>query len=177
MKSEIFNGQRFWTYFKYDITQMWRNHVKACIAIGLAGIILYMLYVILSLLLGNGWSGPGLIPRLVVFIIAGTALELYQTRTYGYLTDKRKGSAWLMTPASTFEKWLSMMLMTLIILPGLLMIVYLFTDLLISAIDPTVGQSIITSVTVGFNELTEGIMGVNAEYNTTWSLWTFVPLP
>jgi len=176
MKSEIFNGQRFWTYFKYDFTQMWRNHMKACIGIGLAGLILYMVYVIFSLLLGNGWSGPGIVARLIVFILAGTALELYQTRTYGYLTDKRKGSAWLMTPASTFEKWLSMMLMTLVIMPVILMLVYLLADFLLAAIDPTVGQSIIVSAGEGFSELANGLVGVNEEYNTTWTLWTFVPM-
>ena len=40
MTSEVFNGQRFWTYFKYDLTQMWRNHVKAAILIGFSGLIL-----------------------------------------------------------------------------------------------------------------------------------------
>ena len=32
MKSEVFNGSRFWNYFKYDLVQMWRNHMKAASA-------------------------------------------------------------------------------------------------------------------------------------------------
>ena len=41
MKSETFNGSRFWNYFKYDLIQMWRNHMKAALGISLAGLVLY----------------------------------------------------------------------------------------------------------------------------------------
>ena len=32
--NEIFDFKRFWTYFKYDLKQAWRNHSKAAIMIG-----------------------------------------------------------------------------------------------------------------------------------------------
>lgn len=176
MKSEVFNGQRFWSYFKYDFTQMWRNHVKAAIGIGLSGLILYVITVGFNLIFGNGWQGPGLAARLVVFIVAFTALELYQTRTYGYLTDKRKGSAWLMNPASTFEKWLSMMLMTILVLPFLFLGVYFVSDLLVAAFDPTTGESILHSIGNGFRELSSKLVDVNVDYDTNWTLWSFAPV-
>ena len=106
MTNEIFQGQRFWTYFKYDFIQMWRNHVKAAVGIGLAGLIAYFVVVLFNLTFNGTWQGPGIGGRFVVFVLAATALELYYTRIYGYLTEKRKGSAWLMLPASTFEKCL-----------------------------------------------------------------------
>lgn len=176
MKSEFFSGQRFWSYFKYDFTQMWRNHVKASIGIGLSGLILYVVSVGFNLLFGGGWDGPNLGIRYGVFILAFTALELYQTRTYGYLTDKRKGSAWLMLPASTFEKWLSMVLMTIIVLPLLFLGVYLLSDLVIASLDPTVGNSILHSAGTGFRDLTSELSDVNLDYNTNWSVWAFVPV-
>ena len=37
--NETFNFSRFWTYFKYDLKQMWRNHSKAAILIAGAGVI------------------------------------------------------------------------------------------------------------------------------------------
>ncbi len=175
MKSEVFNGQRFWNYFKYDFTQMWRNHVKAAIGIGLSGLILYIITVGFNLIFGNGWQGPGLAARFVVYFVAFTALELYQTRTYGYLTDKRKGSAWLMVPASTFEKWLSMVLMTILILPLLFVGVYFVADLLVASVDTTVGVSMLHSVGNGFRELASQIADVNVDYATNWNLWAFVP--
>ena len=176
MKNEVFNGSRFWNYFKYDFTQMWRNHVKASIGIGLSGLILYVISVGFNLIFGGGWDGPNLGIRFGVFILAFTALELYQTRTYGYLTDKRKGSAWLMLPASTFEKWLSMVLMTIIVLPLLFVGVYLLSDLLVASLDPTVGHSMLHSIGSGFRDLSGEIINVNGDYNTNWSVWAFVPV-
>ena len=175
MKSEVFNGQRFWSYFKYDFTQMWRNHVKAAIGIGLSGLILYIITVVFNLIFSGSWSGPGITARFIVYFVAFTALELYQTRTYGYLTDRRKGSAWLMIPASTFEKWLSMILMTIIVLPVLFLAVYLFSDLLVASLDPTVGNSMLHSFGNGFRDLSSEIMDVNADYETNWNLWAFIP--
>lgn len=176
MNNQVFSGSRFWNYFKYDFTQMWRNHVKASIGIGLSGLILYVISVGFNLIFGGGWDGPNLGIRYGVFILAFTALELYQTRTYGYLTDRRKGSAWLMNPASTFEKWLSMILMTIIILPILFLGVYLLSDLLVASLDPTVGHSILHSIGSGFRDLTSEIVDVNVDYNTNWSVWAFLPV-
>ena len=45
MKSETFNGSRFWNYFKYDLVQMWRNHMKAALGISLAGLVLYVVVI------------------------------------------------------------------------------------------------------------------------------------
>ena len=175
MKNEVFNGSRFWNYFKYDFTQMWRNHVKASIGIGLSGLIVYIVTVGFNLIFQGTWGGASLGVRLATFIVAGTVLELYQTRTYGYLTDRRKGSAWLMNPASTFEKWLSMILMTVIVLPLLFLGVYFVADLLVASFDPTTGESLLHAVGTGFRDLAGKISDVNLDYDTTWNLWAFGP--
>ena len=116
MKSEVFNGQRFWTYFKYDFTQMWRNHVKAAIVIGFSGLILYILGIAFNAVFRNVWEAPTFVARTVVFLLAAFSLELYQTRTYGYLTEKKAGQSWLMVPASHLEKFVSMMIITIIVI-------------------------------------------------------------
>ncbi len=103
MKSEVFNGSRFWTYFKYDFTQMWRNHMKAAIVIGLAGLIFYIIGIAFNATFNHVWQAPGFRGRMIVFILSAMALQLYQARTYGYLTDRRKGAAWLMIPASALN--------------------------------------------------------------------------
>ena len=79
MKNEVFNGSRFWTYFKYDLMQMWRNHVKAAILIGFSGLILYVLGISFNALIDKVWQAPSFSARAVVFMIALFALELYQT--------------------------------------------------------------------------------------------------
>ncbi len=169
MKSEVFNGARFGAYFKYDFRQMWRNHVKASIGIGLSGLILYMLAVLMNLILHGTWQAPSLPARMVIFVLAFAALELYQTRTYGYLTDPRKGSAWLLLPSSGFEKWLSMLIMTLIVIPLFFLAAALGVDGLLSIADPTYGQPLVTSFTEALSQLQNSLVEANATYETTWN--------
>ena len=176
MKSEVFNGARFGAYFKYDFHQMWRNHVKAAIGIGLAGLILYVVWILFGLILRGSWQAPSIGARYFVFMLAFTALELYQTRTYGYLTEKRKGSAWLLIPASGFEKWLSMMIMTLIILPVFFLVSSLGIDALLSVVDPTFGKPIVSGFSDGFQTISGQFIQINETYETTWNPGTFITL-
>jgi len=158
MKNEVFCFQRFWTYFKYDLKQMWRNHARPAIFIGGMGLIVYVIWVLLGLLFSGGvWHGPGLAARITVFVVAFTVLELYQTRTYGYLTDQRKGSTWLMVPASTTEKFISMLLITLVVIPVLFLVVFFGIDAILALADPTVGDSIFITALGGFQTLLENL--------------------
>ena len=70
---------------------MLRNHMRAAIGIGLSGLIVYVIVVGFCLLFNGEWTGPGIKARFMVFYVASVILQLYQTRTYGYLTEKRKG--------------------------------------------------------------------------------------
>lgn len=153
MKKDIFDFGRFWNYFQYDLKQMWRNHSKPALFIGGMELILYVVWVLIALVFTGHWTGPVLAARIALLTVAFTILELYQTRTYGYLTDRQKGSAWLMIPASRLEKYVSMMLITLIVIPVLFIVVYLCVDALLALVDPTVGKSILGVAFGGFQEL------------------------
>ena len=173
MKNEVFSGQRFWTYFKYDLTQMWRNHMKAAIVIGLAGLIYYIIGIAFNATFNHVWQAPGFRGRLIVFVLSAVVLQLYQARTYGYLTDRRKGAAWLMIPASAFEKWLSMTLITLLVIPVAFLCTYAAVDGILSLADPTYGKVLLTSITQGIKDINEALIETNAEYDTTWNLGVF----
>ena len=142
--NETFNFSRFWTYFKYDLKQMWRNHSKAAILIGGASAIFYIVWVMCSLVFAQKWTSPVIEARVAVLFIAFAILELYQVRTYGHLTEKKAGSAWLMIPASKTEKFVSMLLVTLIVIPLLFFAVYFILDGFLSLVDPTYGQALFT---------------------------------
>ena len=176
MKSEVFNGQRFWTYFKHDLTKMWRNHVKAAILIGFSGLILYILGIAFNAVFMKTWQAPGFVARVVVFILAAFALELYQTRTYGYLTDRRKGAYWLMIPASSFEKWLSMILMTLVVIPVAFLGTYTIIDSILALSDSTYGELLVTAARSASLKANNARTEANQEYATTWNLG-FIFLP
>lgn len=170
MKSELFSGSRFWTYYKYDLTQLWRNHMKAAVGIGLSGLIAYVFVVLLSLIRGIGWHGIPFDARFAIMVAAFAALQLYQTRTYGHLTDKSKGSAWLMVPASCFEKWLSMIINTLIVIPLAFFVTYLAVDSLLCLLDPGIGTAVASQISGGLGSFSSGLVQVNGTYDTTWSL-------
>lgn len=151
---QTFDIKRFWKYFLYDLRQMWLNNGRAAIMIGCSGLMLYTVGVILNLVFYHTWNAPGIILRSVVFCISVAALVLYQPRSYGYITDKRAGSDWLMIPASVLEKFISMMIITLIVTPIIFVAVYMCADWLLSLIDPTFGTSLIA----GSSELIRDIL-------------------
>lgn len=161
--NEIFNFKRFGTYFLYDLKQMWRKHSKAAIMIGCSIAFLYVLWVLFSLLFTQHWASPGIEFRVAMLLFAFMVLEFYQTRTYGELTEKKAGSAWLMIPASKTEKFVSMILMTLVVIPLLFFAVFFCIDGLLSLVDPTYGKALIGGFLETYQKMLEGIMSVNNE--------------
>ena len=167
--NETFNFKRFWTYFKYDLKQMWRNHSKAAIVIGGSIAFLYVLWVLFSLVFTQKWQAPPIEARFVLLVLAFTVLEFYQTRTYGYLTEKKAGSSWLMIPASRTEKFVSMLLMTLVVIPIFFFAVYFLIDGVLSLVDPTFGKALITGFTGTYREMIDGLASLNGESPITFT--------
>ena len=167
--NEIFNFNRFWTYFKYDLKQMWRNHSKAAILIGGSSAIFYVIWLLCSLVFTQHWSTPPIAARFIVFVVAFGILELYQVRTYGFLTEKKAGSAWLMIPASKAEKYVSMLLITLIVIPLLFVAVYFLIDGFLSLVDPTVGKALLAGAAGVYQEFLDGIITLRDASPITFS--------
>ena len=151
--NEIFDFSRFCKYFKYDLKQSWRSHTVAAIGIGFAGVLFYFIYHVFGLIFGGSWNGIPEEARFMILMIAFTVLEIYQAKTYGYLTEKKAGSSWLMIPASGTEKTISMLLNTCIVFPVLFFVAFLASDWLIAILDPTIDKSIIALLVEGFREV------------------------
>jgi len=133
-----FDIKRFWNYFRYDNRQMWRRNSKSLLAIAGMGLIFYVLSVVMGLVFNQAWAGPSKEVRLGIFVCASLGLMLFQTKSYGFITDKAAGSNWLMLPASRTEKFVSMMIITLIEMPLFFVGVYTALDALEVLLDPTV---------------------------------------
>ena len=144
--NETFSAGRFFRYFLFDNKQLWSRHTRAVVTFGGLGIILYVVTVLLGLIFTREWHGPVLWARVATLAFASLVLVFYQTRTYGYLTEPKAGSAWLMVPASRLEKFISMMIICLIEMPIVLVATYLCIDGLITLVDPTVEGAIMTSL-------------------------------
>lgn len=145
MNNEIFSFQRFWNYFNYDLKQLWRHNGLAVVLLGFISLIVYLAWVLCSLIFTVDWSAPGFEARVVIFFIGWLILIFRQVHTYGYLTEKRAGSSWLMVPASALEKSISMIIITSILMPLAYIVSYLLVDAVIATLDPTAGEAILLS--------------------------------
>lgn len=163
MINETFSAKRFERYFLYDLKQLWHNNGKAAIALGFISVICYIVWVGFSLIFTGGWSAPTLPARLVFFVLGSVILLFYQTRTYGYLTEKKAGQSWLMIPASTLEKFVSMMIITIIVIPVAYIVSYLALDSLIGLIDKTSGGPIVARVTTVMDKVDVFFSAANEE--------------
>ena len=69
------------------------------------------------------------------FVVAGLFFILFPSRAYGFLTEKAPGTDWIGIPASRLEKFLSMMLTCLVIVPCMFFVVYLLSDGIVCLVD------------------------------------------
>lgn len=153
--SDIFNFGRFGKYFAYDIKSRWAEQRTFLLIMALLPVIFYLIYMfisavfhgeLLSLFAGGSISRPGIDARAGVFIGAAFLfLLLFPSLSYGFITDKAKGSAWLELPASRLEKFASMMLVCLVVIPVSFFVVYLVSDAVVCLLDRNCGLSLLNA--------------------------------
>lgn len=144
MKKDIFDFRRFGKYFSTDFRTCWANYGLSLLTISLlTPAALYFFSAAFNMMLGNGWSGPDMGLRVFVFAVAMICLVVTMpVKCYGRITEKQYGSFWLTLPASRMEKFISMILMTCIIVPISGALLYLGLDAMICALDKTCGQNL-----------------------------------
>jgi len=152
--NNTFNLNRFGKYFVYDLKRQWKNIGMLMLIFALFPIIFYMLYMFFAALFYGGlfktFTGieinvPEMWTRFGVFAVMTTIfVMLFPSRAYGEVTDKAKGSEWLMLPASRMEKFTSMMLITLVVIPILYIAVYLLSDAFVCLLDKSCGDSLMS---------------------------------
>ena len=146
MKNDIFNLRRFGKYFGTDIRTCWANYGLSLLTLSiLSPVFFYILSTGFNMLLKSTWDGPDMGMRFFVFCIAVACIVITRpVKCYGKITEKQYGSFWLTLPASRLEKFISMFLMTCIIVPFTGIAIYLGIDALICAFDHTCGNNLIT---------------------------------
>lgn len=149
-----FNFGRFGKYFAYDLKRQWKNIGMLVLTFALSPVIFYMLYMFFAALFDGGLmklfsgmsiDGPSIWVRFGMAAVMITIfVMLFPSRAYGEITDKAKGSEWLMLPASRLEKYVSMMLVTLLVIPIMYIVVYLLSDGLVCLFDKSCGGALMS---------------------------------
>jgi len=136
--NNTFNMKRAGNFFVYDLKTAKNNFLMSLIICGLMPAICFAFAMVFSLLLNQSPAEVAApLQFLAVFVGTVIAIVNFPVKQYGALTDKKYGSDWLMLPASGFEKWLSMILMSFIVFPVCLFGLMLFTDWLLSVVFPS----------------------------------------
>lgn len=144
MKNDIFNFRRFGKYFTTDFKTCWANYGLSLLTISLLSpLVLYVIIVTINQIMHNTWDGPDIGLRVFAFAVAMICMVVTMpVKCYGKITEKQYGSFWLTLPVSRLEKFISMILMTCIIVPVSGALLYLGLDALICAFDHTCGQNL-----------------------------------
>lgn len=161
--NDIFNIRRFGNYLASDARSCVANYGLSMLLISLMGLIIYGGTVIMGMIFNGEWGGPELSFRVFTFAVSLIILVLTMpVKCYGRITEKRFGSQWLMIPASSFEKFLSMVIMTVIAIPASVCLVYLCVDGLLCSLDPTCGTGLFASL----RGLLDDLINVSAASNS-----------
>ncbi len=138
---DIFDSKRFGRYFAYELNAARKN----CILSLLVTCAIPIIYILLKMLVTfdvdvNGTSA-GLRWFLAIVAMAITVISL-PIKLYGNITERKEGSWWALIPASTFEKFLSVFLMTCVVLPICFFGIYSAVDALLCLI-PGYGEPLV----------------------------------
>ena len=145
MKNDIFNFSRFGKYFASDIRTCRSNFGLSLLTIALLfPVATYFITTVFNFVINSVWDGPDMGLRVFVFVVAMLCMIITMpVKCYGRITEKQYGSSWLMLPASRLEKFVSMFLLTCIIVPVAGIVLYIGMDALICALDHTCGKNLI----------------------------------
>ena len=138
--NNVFSPKRFGQYFLYDLNNAKNNFGLSLLILGLLPVIFFIVAELFSLLFNGAFnmnaeaSIPGRATTTMIAVLV--AVLAGPVKLYGSVTDKRSGSSFLMLPASSFEKWLSMALMTVVVLPLCFGVVYFGADTIMGLIFP-----------------------------------------
>lgn len=141
---DIFDIKRFGKYFLSEIKSAGANFGLSLALLSFMEVIVYLFAGLFSLMNSGQWDGTGIPLRSTTFCLCLFVMVISMpVKCYGHLTDLRSGSTWLMVPASTLEKFLSMVLITAVLIPAVFTGAYFCTDSIICAIDSSCGDSFI----------------------------------
>lgn len=148
--NNIFNIRRFSNYFMYDLRNAKNNYGLSMVVVGLIPVIMFAFSQTMIWIVGaeNVDVVYGVSFRIMSMILATTIVMLTSpVKMYGRITERRYGSDWLLVPASTFEKWLSMVLVTVLVVPVVMVAFLLVSDTFLSLVFPArYGENIFSAL-------------------------------
>ncbi len=175
MKS-TFDFRRFGKYYVSDLRGVFNDNWLTVLLTALGGVIAYLFCGTIQLIADGAWGSYGVAGRLVTFLVLFAILYIIMpAKEYGYITEKRRGSFFLLIPASPFEKALSMIINVAILTPLAFLAIALAADALLCLADTGCGSTLASMIFSGnrlidsFNCMTDCCSGLLSSGNLFWS--------
>lgn len=149
MKS-TFDFKRFGKYYVSDLRGVFNDNWLTVLLTALGGVIAYLFCGTIQLIADGAWGSYGVLGRSVTFLVLFAVLYIIMpAKEYGYITEKRRGSFFLLLPASPFEKSLSMILNVAILTPLAFLAIAFAADALLCLVDPGCGSTLASVIFSG----------------------------
>ncbi|MBR4793583.1 MAG: hypothetical protein IK038_07955 [Bacteroidaceae bacterium] len=164
MNTDVLNMNRFGRYLVTDIKNAIARYGVSLLVMATISLTAYLLVGFFTMIVGGGWHSLGEAGRLFFMGISFVVLTITApAKIYGFITDKKEGSSYLMVPASSLEKTISMILVCCVILPLAFFAVYLSLDQIVCLIDGNCGESLLAAISNGQNILTDAFHKISLE--------------
>ena len=142
--NDIFNIKRFGQYLASDIKDAAHNCGLSLLLLGCSGLLISLAGALYGLVFHGVWDMPGYTARygisIILLLIASISLPV---KCYGHITDKKRGTAFILTPASALEKSISMIVVAGVIVPLLVVAIYFGLDALAVKVFADMGEPLI----------------------------------
>lgn len=170
MENEVFNWNRFWRYLKSDFNSFISRFGISLLVMSTMAVTTDAFNGLYSFFITGNWIGMTAPLRIILFVVFGIIVMFTApAKLYGYLTDRKEGSAFLMLPASRLEKFISMVLITGVVVPFIFGVIYLGLDIMVCMVDPTCGKSIFNLMF--YTDFTSIFGGIAAEMAAEMNEW------
>ncbi len=182
MNNDVLNMNRFGRYLVTDIKNAIARYGISFLIMATISLTSYLLVGFFATIVGAGWYSLETEPRTVIMGITLIVLTITApAKIFGFVTDKKEGSSFLMVPASSLEKTLSMIIVCCVVVPFAFFAVYLSLDQILCLIDSRCGDSIVIAVNNGQTLLNEAFHKASLEsqniipdYSSFSSVWMYL---
>lgn len=135
--SSIFDFARFRKYFNYDLAMARNKDGVSILVLMFFPLYSFFFYQLFSFLITGHMSPMSIGNSITAYIICFCITVIsFPMRCYGGITRKGTGSNWVLRPASAFEKFLSMLLITCVVLPAVWLAGMVFSEWILSVVFP-----------------------------------------
>ena len=169
---EIFDFKRFGKFFLYDLRNSKNYYWVSLLICAAMPLICFAIAQTFSRIFFGSWISNSLPIQIISVVMAIlVALFTYPVKAYGRLTDKRAGSSWVMLPASSVEKTLSVIITSCVVFPLILFGLMTGIDALMSIVFPGSWPAPLVTEIFGLSATVEEMSTGLIQLNFPMALW------